>query len=377
MITVVVGPPCSGKSTIVAQRMKAGDIRLDWNLLVRAVGGDDAPRRVDGTLHRMIFALRQTIIRNVTGGIWLDKADDANAWMIHSAIPKAQVTEYEQAGARFLLVDPGEDTCLQRAEARDGDEAENTQQAIRNWYANPPELPEGTKREKALTMKSTGHLGRRQFELRNALTVLKADTPAGDNVEPGTITALVSVFGNVDRGGDVVAPNAFDKTIAAWQASGRSIPMVWSHAWEDPRALIGQWTGMQATEEGLQLTGKVDIDQEGTWAAIVHQDLMDGKLHDFSFAGDVRDGTFIETSDESIFQITDIDLFEAGPCLIGMNPEARPVSVKTAPHPDPDPDPPDPPAGPTPTEASDDSSGAFSMPAAAKRAVVQLTAALL
>lgn len=381
MITVVTGPPCAGKTTYVAEHMKPGDVRLDWDLIQKAIGGDDAPRLTDGTLHQMVFAVRRTIIHNVTQGIWLKKTDDADAWMIHSTISRELLAEYEQAGAEFTLLDPGEETCLQRAD-RDGDQAEATRQAIRNWYANPPEMPEGTKREKAMiTTTKSDRLGRRQLDFHGSLTVRKAVTPEGAEEQPGRIVAVVSVFGNVDRYQEVVAPGAFDETIAQWQASGRSIPMVWSHMWGDPRALIGKWTSARVTDEGLELTGVIDLDRDGTWASMVYDALLDGDLHDFSFAGDVQDGNLIEAADGYIFQITQIDLFEAGPCLIGVNPEAHPVSVKhetpdAAPPgitpPDPAPD-----AGAPQTGASDTPSEASSMPAAAERAVAQLTAALI
>ena len=40
----------------------------------------------------------------------------------------------------------------------------------------------------------------------------------------GEFQALVSVFGNVDRGGDRVMPGAFAKTLGEWRREGRPDP---------------------------------------------------------------------------------------------------------------------------------------------------------
>jgi HK97 family phage prohead protease len=47
--------------------------------------------------------------------------------------------------------------------------------------------------------------------------------------DPGTLEGYLSVFGNIDEGGDVVLPGAFKKTIALWQQSGRRIPLLVDH----------------------------------------------------------------------------------------------------------------------------------------------------
>jgi broad-specificity NMP kinase len=42
MLTVVTGPPCSGKSTYVRERAKPGDIVIDFDTLAQALGSPTA-----------------------------------------------------------------------------------------------------------------------------------------------------------------------------------------------------------------------------------------------------------------------------------------------------------------------------------------------
>ena len=63
---------------------------------------------------------------------------------------------------------------------------------------------------------------------------LKATTTVDAGVDTGEFSALVAAFNNVDRGGDVIRPGAFKKTLARWRSSGKRIPVVWSHRVQRP-----------------------------------------------------------------------------------------------------------------------------------------------
>ena len=56
----------------------------------------------------------------------------------------------------------------------------------------------------------------------------------------GIFEALVAVFGNVDRAGDLIVPGAFTKSLADWATRGRPIPVIFSHEWDNLDAFIGQ-----------------------------------------------------------------------------------------------------------------------------------------
>jgi hypothetical protein len=78
-----------------------------------------------------------------------------------------------------------------------------------------------------------------------------AETKADDS---GSFTALASVFGNVDLGGDRMMPGSFSKTLERWRESGDPIPVILSHQWDDPMAMVGKADPMEVVEtEGGQV----------------------------------------------------------------------------------------------------------------------------
>lgn len=167
--------------------------------------------------------------------------------------------------------------------------------------------------------------------LLKSFSAAVADTSAEN---PGEFTALVSAFGNEDSQGDIVERGAFSKTLAEWTLKGRPIPVVWSHQFHDPDAFLGQYTAAQETEDGLVLTGQLDLDHPK--AARVHELMRKGIIVEFSISGLVREYEPIEKDDASEedwwflppMRIKDLDLWEAGPCFKGANADTELLSVK-------------------------------------------------
>lgn len=77
--------------------------------------------------------------------------------------------------------------------------------------------------------------------------------------DAGEVTGYGSVFNVMDWHGDMVAPGAFDDTLAEQKAAGRVIPMYGQHSFAllggDPYP-IGMWTDIQPDEKGLRVRGK-------------------------------------------------------------------------------------------------------------------------
>src|SRR5258707_11802182 len=46
---------------------------------------------------------------------------------------------------------------------------------------------------------------------------------------PGELEGYVSVFGNVDQGGDVVLPGAFRNTLRYWSKQAQPLPLIADH----------------------------------------------------------------------------------------------------------------------------------------------------
>lgn len=158
--------------------------------------------------------------------------------------------------------------------------------------------------------------------VRAKVTEAKAD---------GTATALVSVFGNVDLGGDRVMPGAFTRTLSEWQAKGDPIPVIWSHDWDNPESFVG-WadpSAIKETDAGLVVPMQFDLDRPR--AEQVHHLLKSRRVTQFSFGYFVREYDDVEDPEYGkVRELKSVDLFEVGPTLLGMNPDTELLAAASA-----------------------------------------------
>lgn len=130
MITVISGPPCAGKSTFLKEHAKPGDTVVDLDEISAAFGSPD-------TITPVARVAREAAISEIL------TATDRDAWIIHTNPKPEQIEKYRDAGATFELVDPGIDVALERA----ADRPDGTAEAIRKWYAAPPQISDPGGRE--------------------------------------------------------------------------------------------------------------------------------------------------------------------------------------------------------------------------------------
>ena len=144
---------------------------------------------------------------------------------------------------------------------------------------------------------------------------------------PGTFEGLVSVFGNVDYGGDRVHRGAFKESLAEWKAKGRSVPILWSHDHEAPP--IGVVTEAVENNEGLRVKGSL-LTEDNPQAKAVYAAMKAGALHEFSFGYQVREfkDTVTEAGDK-VRELIKLGLGEVSPVFRGMNPATRLMGVKS------------------------------------------------
>lgn len=157
-----------------------------------------------------------------------------------------------------------------------------------------------------------------------------------DGGEPGTYQALVMAFGNVDTYGDRMVKGCTLRSI-----NEHGLPsQVWSHNWSVPP--IGTTKSAVEESEGLVVTARLFTDipiGEHVYKAMISKN-GDGKsaLRRFSFGYDVVKYSN-EKSDHpnawggEVRNLEDIDLWECGPCLVGVNLQAELLSVKGVPSP--------------------------------------------
>ena len=136
-IHVVMGPPCSGKSTFVDSNRKPEDPRIDFDKITEAFGNAQ-PHNAPRAIAQITFAARTAAIARAFDGV------DADVWLVASKLNIPTLSKWLANGVKLHLLDPGKEECLRRARA-DG-RPERSIEFIEQWYENPPAIrptPEG------------------------------------------------------------------------------------------------------------------------------------------------------------------------------------------------------------------------------------------
>lgn len=314
MIHVVVGPPCAGKSTFVKENRESGDVVVDFDAIAMALGADeshDAPKGI----RQAAFAARDSAIAEI-----LEK--DLPGWVIHSRPSAVLIEKYENAGATFHLIDPGMETCLERA-ATD-DRPERTPDVIRAWYDDPPEIPTNQ------APKSRGFFHAQKEGPMKFKTVALEGVKAGedDGLEEGQFIVYPSTFTKKpDAYGDIVRPGAFKKTIAQWKESGNVMPGLYGHRMDDPEFFVASAIDMGEDDHGWWVKGEFDLDSPK--GRQVYKLVKGRRLNQLSFAYDVLDADVVTLDGGGkAYELRELDVFEFSFVPVGANSETSVVAVK-------------------------------------------------
>lgn len=126
-VTVVSGPPCSGKSTFVDEHREPGDVVVDLDRIAHALGYpaehvdwsevEHHPARVAAMIARA-SVLKAVRSRRVSGHVWV----------IHST----GIVDLGGAAFASSQLDPGRDVCVERARA--AGRPASTLEQIDRWY---------------------------------------------------------------------------------------------------------------------------------------------------------------------------------------------------------------------------------------------------
>lgn len=302
MITVVMGPSCSGKSTFVEQNKQLGDVVVDWDLISQAVGSDN-PHDAPEDVKQVTFAARAAAIARIFDGI------EKDAWIIWHDLTDGKIIEYGERGVKFHVMDTPLETCLERA--REDGRPEGTEERIREWFDDPPVIPPEYEKGAAVQTKH--------------ITVgIKAQ---GDSLGEGQFTGYASVFGNQDSHGDVVLKGAFSESLKSYGERGSGIPVYWSHQMSDPQMWIGKT--LEAYEDDHGLFVKVQLNTDTDNGAQVHRMVKEGVVNQMSFAFDVEDFAFA-TSEEfgDYLELRKLKIHEVSVVQVGANQSTELLAVK-------------------------------------------------
>lgn len=142
--------------------------------------------------------------------------------------------------------------------------------------------------------------------------------------ETGIFTGYLSVFGNVDQGGDIVSPGAFAETLDAWKAKGTLPPVLWQHRTGEP---IGPFLEMREDSVGLWVKGQLlvdDIPRAKEARALMRAKAVNG----MSIGYVTRDDSYDRVT--GIRTIKKLDLYEGSIVTFPMNPSASVTDIKGA-----------------------------------------------
>lgn len=165
--------------------------------------------------------------------------------------------------------------------------------------------------------------------MKQEIKAFNAEVKVSSSGDKGIVEALVSVFGNVDLGGDRVLEGAFSESLAKWKAKGDPMPFIFSHQWDNPDAYLGAVTEAEETQDGLVVKAQIDL---GHPAAKRVFDLLKQRLiTQFSFGFYAEEFSYVK--DEvygEVRELSKVDVFEVGPTLMGMNPETALLEAASA-----------------------------------------------
>lgn len=293
MIHIIIGAPCSGKSTYVSEHRKAGDVVVDFDKLASAFGSDDSHEATDD-IKAVTFTARDAAISEIC-------ERKCEAWIIHTKPTDAQREMYDAADAEYIEMDTDMQTCLERAE-RDG-RPQRTFDGIRDYFG-VPETPKGA---------NTMSIKTKTYEVK---------------AEGGTISGYASTWTREpDSYGDVVAKGAFLDCIEAIKAEGRVLPLLWNHDANDLNAYIGALTDLGEDDHGLKFEATFDETPEAQRA---RQLAMDGRLCKFSFAYDVLDAGPVTLEDgRKANELRKLNIHEVSLVMYPANPDTSVIEVKS------------------------------------------------
>jgi HK97 family phage prohead protease len=138
------------------------------------------------------------------------------------------------------------------------------------------------------------------------------------DAEKGIIEAYVSIFNNVDLGGDKILPGAFADSLKKKLPKG-----VWSHNWDQP---IAKTLEAREDEKGLYVKGQFNMETQRGKEAF--SDIKFGIMDEFSIGFGIQEYSWEMEGEEEIRVIKKIKLYEWSPVLAGMNPETELIAVK-------------------------------------------------
>lgn len=150
-----------------------------------------------------------------------------------------------------------------------------------------------------------------------------------DGLSEGEFLVYPSTFTREpDCVNDVVAKGAFLDTIAAWKASGNTMPGLYGHRMDDPDYFVAGATDMGEDEHGLWVKGFFDL--ESPKGKQVYRLVKGKRLNQLSFAYDTLESGPVQLKDgRTANELRKMNIHEFSFVPVGANQDTSVVAVKS------------------------------------------------
>lgn len=127
-VTLIAGPPCSGKSTYLLRHAGPEDLVVDYDALAAAVRPTGSTHGHPESHRHLVWEARDAILERLR----LGSHGVRRAWIIAAAPRRKDRDRYrDRYGADVVIVMSPEDVCLRRAL---GERPEGFYQHVRAWF---------------------------------------------------------------------------------------------------------------------------------------------------------------------------------------------------------------------------------------------------
>lgn len=133
MITIVTGPPCSGKSTFIKENAKPNDCIIDMDRIALALSPDETTSfTYSERIRKIARAARAAAVK--TALMQAQGERYWGLWIIHTDPTPDIRSMYRTFGARFVEMNPGKVVCLERLTKRPIENQKLAKEVIDTYY---------------------------------------------------------------------------------------------------------------------------------------------------------------------------------------------------------------------------------------------------
>lgn len=134
MITIVTGPPCSGKSTFITTNAKPGDLIVDMDRIALALSVEGTnPFEYSDKVRAVAMKARQAAVAEAVKVAQGERR--LGVWIIHTDPSPEQRRGYRAAGAKFVEMDTPKKVCLERLTKRPAQNHVIARKVIEDYFA--------------------------------------------------------------------------------------------------------------------------------------------------------------------------------------------------------------------------------------------------